>query len=94
MCAKHAPKTMGTFLSSTWVWTLPAVSSGEAVPPSSSRTWVRVPQRPGLNPASTTSQLCGLGKLLSFSVPQFPLLYLGDDDDDDCTCLRTVWKTN
>ena len=31
-----------------------------------------------------------LGKLLSFSVPQFPLLYLGDDDDDDCTCLRTV----
>lgn len=35
-----------------------------------------------------------LGKLLSFSVPQFPLLYLGDDDDDDCTCLRAVWKTD
>ena len=35
--------------------------------------------------------LCvALGKLLSFSVPQFPLLYLGDDDDDHCTCLRTV----
>ena len=39
----------------------------------------------------TTSQLCGLFcASVSFSVPQFPLLYLGDDDDDDCTCLRTV----
>lgn len=44
--------------------------------------------RPGVDPSSTAS--CALGESLSFSVPQFLLLYDGTGNDgdggDNCTC--------